>query len=647
MPCFRLARRPVWLAAFVLITGLNAPLHAQSQAPATPASATQSTPYPGTLRLAVDATDLDHKVFHVRQTLPVRPGPLTLYLPRWIPGQHAPNGEAARVAGLQFRANGARVNWQRDPLDTNTFRLEVPQGAKELEISFDTLTPLTRDAGRVVMTPEILGVQWYELVLYPAGYAARDITVEAQLRLPEGWKQASAFRPVTQKGSLVSYPAVTLETLIDSPVFAGINMRRIELDPAGAKRPVTLNLFADTPEQLQASEEQIEAHRSLVRQADRLFGARHYAHYDFLLSLSETYGGVGLEHHQSSENGVRPNYFKDWSKASGPRELLPHEYTHSWNGKFRRPRDLWTPHYNTPMQDSLLWLYEGQTQYWGRVLAARSGLVSPELAREGWARVAAWASQNSGRAWRNLQDTTNEPVIEQRAGEDPWRNWRRSYDYYDEAALVWLEADMLIRERSKGQRSLDDFARAFFGVEDGRVDPLLYDFDDIVRTLNGVQPYDWAKFLRDHLDSHGPDAPLAGLEHSGWKLGYNEQQSENQRASEEGGGRRGGQDFSYSIGVQIAREGQIQQVVWDGPAFRAGVAPMATLVAVNQRSYTPEVLKEAITRAKGSKDPIDLLVKEGDRYRTVRVDYHQGLRYPALQRVDGRADTLSAILSLR
>ncbi|HEY1391762.1 MAG TPA: peptidase M61 [Methylibium sp.] len=600
-------------------------------------------PYPGVIALRVDVTDLDHKIYRVQETLPVQPGRLTLLYPRWLPGTHGPYGETPRLAGLRVRAGSATLPWVRDTDDPSAFHIEVPAGTSSLALEFQFLSPLTPDAGRVSMTREVLGVEWNDLILYPAGHDARRIEVQPNLRLPEQWQQASALRAASAADSQgwLRYDRVSLETLVDSPVFAGRYIKRVELDGPGAKRPVVLNLFADEAGQLEGTQAQIDAHRRLVQQADKLFGARHYAHYDFLFALSDSFGGIGLEHHQSSENALNSTYFKDWNKAILGRELLPHEYTHSWNGKFRRPRDLWTPNFNEPMHNSLLWLYEGQTQYWGRMLAARSGLVTPEQERDALANVAAVLEHRVGRSWRNLQDTTNEGTMAVQRSTREWRDWQRSFDYYDEATLIWLDADTLIREKSGGKRSLDDFARAFFGVDDGRVEPLLYDFDDIVHALNAVQPYDWADFLRKRLDGNGGGAPLDGLKRGGWQLAYGDEASEFFKATE---AEHKQCDLSYSLGLVIdTKDGKLAQVTWGSPAFNAGLAPGMQLVAANWRAFDADRLKQTITAAKGGKQPIELLVKDGESYRTVSVDYHGGLRYPKLVRNEG-ADRLSAIL---
>jgi predicted metalloprotease with PDZ domain len=506
-------------------------------------------------------------------------------------------------------------------------------------VSFQYLSPVSEATGRVVMTPEIVGLQWNTVLLYPSGYAASAIPVRASARLPHDWKFASALDEQSRDGDRVVFKEVSLETLVDSPLWAGRYTQRVALD-ASAVAPVYLTLFADAASSLKASTEQLDAHKALVLQADHLFGSRHFKRYEFLLALSEHFSGIGLEHAESSENGVRPNYFTEWAKSTPRRTLLPHEYTHSWNGKFRRPGDLNTPNFNEPMQGSLLWVYEGQTQYWGYVLGARAGLVSVADSMDSLAQSAAWLDARSGRVWRNLQDTTNEPVISRRAAQD-WRDWQRGSDYYDEGTLIWLDADTKIRELSEGKRSLNDVAKLFFGVENGRVRTLAYSFDDVVRALNTVAAFDWAAFLRQRLASHAAPAPLDGLRRSGWKLAFSDKQSEYAKATE---ATRKSTSLSYSLGLDLDKDGKLTQVQWGGPAFKAGLTPTVQLVAVNGVAYKPELLREAITQAKDGSG-VELLVKANDRYRSVKIDYRDGLRYPKLERIEGTPDRLTEILA--
>ncbi len=360
-----------------------------------PIPAVQDAAYPGVISVDVDLTDLERKIMEVRQTMPVKPGPLTLFYPQWLPGAHSPVGPIGKLAGLRILAKGQVIAWKRDTLDMYAFHLDVPSGVNTLELSFQYLSPVSEATGRVVMTTDIVGLQWHTVVLYPAGHNARAIQVRPSATLPSGWKLASALDEARREADRVVFKEVSLETLVDSPLWAGRYTDRVALDAAGSA-PVYLTLFADNPASLKASTEQIDAHKALVRQADRLFGSRHFKRYEFLLALSEHFSGIGLEHAESSENGVKPGYFTEWAKGAPGRTLLPHEYTHSWNGKFRRPADLSTPTFNQPMQDSLLWFYEGQTQYWGFVLSARSGLVSIPDSRESLAQTAAWLARAPG-----------------------------------------------------------------------------------------------------------------------------------------------------------------------------------------------------------------------------------------------------------
>jgi predicted metalloprotease with PDZ domain len=600
-----------------------------------------AAPYPGQLQLRVDATDLAHRIFSVREEIPVAAGPLRLYYPQWLPGNHGPRGPVDQLGGLRFSAGGKALAWRRDPLDMYSFLVDVPAGATLLVAEFQHLSPLDPVQGRVVMTPEIVGLQWNAVLLYPAGFDAGRITVAPSVVLPAGWGYGSALEaaPGARPGAgVVEFRPTSLEMLVDSPLLAGKYYKRIVLD-AGA-RPIAIDAVADKPKELEITPEILARHQRLVAQADKLYGSRHFHHYDFLLSISDRYSSIGLEHQQSTEVGADDGYLID-PKGSADRDLFGHEYTHSWNGKFRRGADLSTPNFNTPMQDSLLWVYEGQTQYWGNVLAARAGFRTPEQARDGLALVAAGYEHREGRAWRTLADTTNQPIISTRRPQ-AWRSWQRGEDYYSEGELIWLDADTLIRERSGGKRSLDDFARGFFGVEDGRVEVLPYTFDDVVAALNAVQPYDWAGFLRQRVEERTEHAPLDGLARGGWRLVY--QDKPNAVAAARKGG---GFDFSYSLGMSVGKDNRIGDVLWNGPAFKAGLAPGMLLVAVNGDAASGDLLTEAVTAAKSAKAPIELLVNSFDHILSVRLDYHGGLRHPHLERIPNTPDRLSQIHAAR
>jgi predicted metalloprotease with PDZ domain len=617
-------------SALSLALALAFPAHADVPAPL-------DKPYAGTMRLDVDATDLSQHIFRVHLSIPVQPGPMTLLYPQWLPGNHNPSGPLTQLAGLKLTAGGAPVEWTRDPVQVYAFHVNVPAGATTLEAEYQYLSPLEANQGRITMTSEILGVQWNAVTLYPAGYVASRIPVQANLVLPSGWQYGTALETADRKDNEVHFKPTDLETLVDSPLFAGRYFKRIDLAP-GAKVPVMLNIVADNAEALDAKPEQIALHRALVEQAGKLFQSHHYDHYDFLFALSDEFSGIGLEHHQSSEDGLGVGYFTEWAKNEADRDLLPHEYTHSWNGKFRRPAGQDVPNFNTPLQNSLLWVYEGQTQYWGNVLAARSGLFSAELARDALAATMAYYDQSHGRNWRALQDTVYDPIIN---GRRPigWSSWQRSEDYYSEGMMIWLDADTLIREKSGGKRSLDDFARVFYGIDNGSHGTAFYTFDDVVAALNKVQPHDWASFLKTRLDGHA-GAPMDGLARAGWKLVYTDTPSAYVKSREAEGKMT---DVAYSLGFFVKNDGKIGGVLWDGPAFRAGLAANSSIVAVNNRAFKGEVLKAAVKEAKTSHKPIELLVKQGQDFRTIKLEYYDGLRYPRLDRIAGTPDRLSDI----
>ena len=584
---------------------------------------------------------MTRRIVQVHEIVPVpASGPMVLLYPKWLPGTHSPTGPLDQLAGLIITANGQRVEWTRDPVHVYAFHVDVPAGASSLDLHYQFLTPTEGRVGRISATPEMLNLEWNNVVLYPAGYFSRDVTYRPSVMLPTGWNFADALDGALRQGDTVSFAPVTLNTLVDSPLIAGRYFKQIEL--SGSPVPVRLDIIADRPEDLVTTPEQIEAHRSLIRQAYALYGSHHYDHYDFLLWLSDEMGGEGLEHHRSSEDGTRPGYFTDWASTAPGRDLLAHEYTHSWNGKFRRPADLWTPNFNVPMRDSLLWVYEGQTQYWGYVLAARAGLWTRQQALDAIATVASTFNERVGRRWKALEDTTNDPIASQRRPIS-WRSWQRSEDYYSEGQLVWLDADTLIRERTGGAKSLDDFARGFFGVRDGSYVTDTYTFEDVVAALNGVTPYDWASFLRTRLDGHGPGAPLDGLTRGGYRLVYTDTPTPYFKDAEK---ERKATDLSSSIGVVLDREGKLTDVRWDGPGFDAGLITGASVVAVNGLSYDADKLKDAITAAKTT-GVIDLLVKTGDHVRSVRLSYKGGLRYPHLERIAGTPARLDAILTAR
>ena len=597
----------------------------RAQAPVgEPIPAAQDIAFPGVIQLQVDASDIARGIVQVTETIPAaQTGRVTLLYPEWIPGDHSPTGPIDRLAGLTISVDGRPTPWMRDQADVFAFHVDVPAGAHAITANFQYLSPTRADQGRIQATPEMLSLQWDKVSLYPAGYYVRRLPYAVSVVYPAGWKSATALAPGLS-GDHVTYSMTDYETLVDSPAIAGLYMKSWPL-----AADVNLDVAADEPRDLETKPGQIEAHRRLVEQATRVFGARHYDHYDFLLTLSDTLGGEGLEHHRSSEDGTDADYFTNWDATPEARNLLPHEYTHSWDGKYCRPANLWTPDYRQPMGDSLLWVYEGQTQYWGYVLQARSGLASAKETLDALAEVAASYQNQPGKSWRPTEDTTNDPTMSQRRPEG-WRSWQRAEDYYSEGQLTWLDADQLIREKTGGRRSLDDFARTFFGGRDGDWGVKTYSFEDVVAALNHVLPFDWAAFLRERLYVVQPKAPLDWIARGGYRLTYT---AEPNGYVKEGEAASKGVDLSYSLGLTTGRSGAIASVQWNGPAFAAGLTSGATIVAVNGRDYDNDGLRHAVTDAAATHQPIRLIVKQQGKFKTVSIPYYNGLRYSHLEKV--------------
>ncbi len=579
-------------------------------------------------------------IFRVHERVPVSSaGDLVMLYPEWLPGTHSDEGQINKVAGFRATANGRELKWARDNIDVYAFRIAVPEGVKTVDIDFQYVSPTAENQGRIVATPDMASIEWIANSMYPAGHFVRDIPIQASVIVPTGWKVATALRPSGQTGNRIDYPVTTYEILMDSPLIAGAHYRRIPLSA-----DVALNVIADNEAELAYKPEQIAAHKRLVEQAVKAFGAQHYDHYDFLLTISDNLGGEGLEHHRSSEDGVGRGYFTDWENKLRDRNLLPHEYSHSWDGKFRRGADLWTQDYRTPMQGTYLWVYEGMTQFWGYVLGARSGMLSKQDTLDAIAATAAtYGPGTPGRAWRPLVDTTNDPVIAQRRPQ-PWRSWQRSEDYYSEGQLIWTDVDRIIRQQSRGKRSIDDFAKAFFGVRDRDWGELTYTLDDVVATLNKVQPYDWRGYLQRKVYDIAAEPPLEGITNGGYRLAFTDTPTKWWTSGEK---TRKSTDLTYSGGFVLGSEGKVTSVLWDSPAFNTGMTIGNQIVAVNNRTYSADALKQAIKDAKDRGKAPELLVKAGDLYRTVTLDWHGGLRYPRLEKVGKGNGTLDALLAPR
>ncbi len=592
--------------------------------------------------ISVDASDAPRKMIHACLRIPAKPGTLTLYYPKWIPGEHGPTGPITDLTGLKFTASGKTLPWRRDLLDGYTFHVEVPEGAAEITASLDYASPPSDKPGysaAVSATEKLYIVNWNTLLLYPAGYASDDLTYTASLRLPAGWKFATSLHVTEQSGSEIHFAPVSLTMLVDGPVLAGEYLKVVPLTAVNENPPAEIDVAADSAAALNAPEEIWEHDRNLVKQAGILFGARHYTNYHFLLTLSDHVAHFGLEHHESNDSRADERALIEERGRNHVAGLLPHEYVHSWNGKYRRPADLATPDYEQPMQTDLLWVYEGLTSYLGDMLAARSGARTPAAARDELARMAADLDHRSGRVWRNLQDTADGVPTMQMAPR-AWEDWRRPVDYYDEDVLNWLSVDVIIRQQTKGAKSLDDFCKLFHGQPSGPPMVKTYTFDDIVSALNQVTSYDWRGFWTERLSNHGPGAPLGGIEASGWKLAYDEHSSEAERDEDADEGRV---DAHYSVGLIFGKNGAIRDTIEGMVAAKAGIGPGMKIVAVNGRRFSPEIWHDAIKAAKTSTAPIELIVENTEYFRVVKLDYHSGEKYPHLVRDETKPDLLTEI----
>jgi predicted metalloprotease with PDZ domain len=600
----------------------------------------RDVPYPGTIDLKIDATDIERRVFRVTETVPVPAGTsdLILQLPLWLPGHHGPRGTMNLIADVHFLADGKELAWTRDPIETFAFHVPVPAGAREVTAKFVHTSPLQTSEGRITMTPDMLSLQWDKMSLYPAGYFVRQIPFVPTVTVPAGWQVFGALDGAQRRGDTVTWGKVDYEQLVDSPLLAGRYAKQWDLG-----HDVKLDAVADEAKDLNLPPEGLARFRKLVDEAYAVHGAFHFDHYDFLVSLSDKLGGIGLEHQRSNESSLTPESFIKWKEKDYGRNVIAHEFNHSWDGKYRRPADLWTPDFRQPMQDSLLWVYEGQDQFWGNVLSARSGTQSKDIVLGEFASIAGFYSVQAGREWRSVEDTTMDPIFEYRRPQ-PYRDLSRNEDYYNEGALVWLEADQVIRQGTKGAKDIDDFAKAFFGVRPGDIGQLTYTFDDVVAALNGVYKYDWATLLKDRLYRPGQAAPVKGIEMAGYKLVWKDEPNPYAAAREKNGKST---SLTYSLGFSADNEGKVSGTLWNSPAFNAGVVTGAQIMAVNGRAHSGEVLKDAVTAAKTAKEPIKLLIKRGDRFLTVPIDYHGGLRYPWIEPASSGEQPLDRLLAPR
>jgi predicted metalloprotease with PDZ domain len=588
-----------------------------------------------TISLTVDATKTPQKLLRSHEVIPVKPGPLSIYYPKWIPGEHGPNGPISSVTGLKFEAAGKTIPWKRDLLDVFTFHLDIPAGITQLEASFDFIEPDGNSA-----TDKLTVIEWNDVVLYPAGTPAQQLSYETKLILPDGWKFGTSLPIDNQSGSQVTFKPISLDLLVDSPIIAGQYYRAIDITPAGEPIHHELDLVADSEDALNISSDNQKEMTNLVAESGKLFGTRHYRDYHFLLTLSDHVAHFGLEHHESNDSRLPERVLISPNAGMALGGLLAHEFVHSWNGKFRRPADLATPYYEEPMETDLLWGYEGLTDYLGPMLAARSGLWSKDEYHEYLASIAASLGPGRpGRTWRPLLDTASgEPGLG--FGARGWFSWRRGTDYYDEGDLLWLEVATMIHRESHGQKSIDDFCQAFHGGPNNGPEVKTYTFDELVAALNAIAPFDWATFFHTRLDSTAPESPTGGIENGGWKVTFSGEPSKLT-------GRRGAATDIYSIGLQLGADGSVGDALVGSPAFQAGISSGMKVIGVNGRVYTHDLLEDAIKDAKDSSQPISLLVVNDDYINTATINYHGGSRYPHLVRDDQKPDYLDDLIKPR
>jgi len=621
------------LVAVIAVLVFSLPSLAQPKAPS--------------ITLAVDAREAPRKIFHAQLTVPATPGTLTLYYPKWIPGEHAPDGPIVDLAGLKFTGNGQTLNWRRDLTDMFIIHVEVPAGVSSVEASLDYLSPAGERgfSESASATARMTVVSWNQVLLYPSGFPADQISYSASLRLPAGWKFGSALPVASHNGDEIHFKPTSLYTLVDSPVIAGEYLKVVPLSPAGEYPQHEMDIAADSAAALDAPPEVWQDYRNLVSQAYALFGARHYRDYHFLYSLSNHVAHFGLEHHESDDSRVGEDGLTNPSERSLVAGLLPHEYVHSWNGKYRRPADLSTPDYEKPMVTTMLWVYEGLTSYLGDVLTARSGLWTPQQYREELAMIGAMLDHSPGRTWRDLQDTNDAAQILYFAPEQ-WSSWRRSTDFYDEGVLDWLWADIIIRQQTHNQKSLNDFCKLFYAGATPQPNhaPMVkpYTFEELMNALNQIAPYDWRGFWHERLTTHAVHAPLGGIEGSGWRVVYTDTPSEMSKLEEQ---ERKAIDAEYSVGLLLrAEDGTVIDTVHGGLAATAGIGPGMKLIAVNGRKFTPEVWHDALKATKAANGPLQLLIENTDYFTTYSLNYHGGEMYPHLEREASQPDLLSDII---
>jgi len=597
--------------------------------------------FPGPIAISVDATHAPQRILHAKLEIPVRPGPLTLYYPKWMPADHSPDGPIPNVAGLKFSAGGKEIVWVQDDVDMYAFNLDVPAGVNSIQASLDFLisAPGPTIDFAASGSAKLFILMWNQVILYPKGWPAAQLTFQPSLTVPAGWKFNTSLPIASQSADTITFSPVPLDLLVDSPVQSGEFVRVYPLNPGG-KPPHEVDVASDDPWALDIPPALVDNYKRLVAEAGALYQSHHYRDYHFLLTLSDNVLPLGQEHHESSDDRVAERTLVDPGSRLLESGLFPHEFSHSWNGQYRRPGGLATPDFQAPMKGELLWVYEGLTEYLGTVLSARSGLTTPQQTRDYIALTASTMAHRAGRRWRSLQNTANAAQILYFSPPE-WTSYRRSVDFYPESVLIWLDVDTTIRKLTDNRRSMDDFCRLFYGPPDGQPTIKTYEFDDVVATLNQIAPHDWHSFLRERLDSTADSAPLGGITGGGWKLVYSDDANEFLSASD---AVSGGGDYTASIGLKVKGDGTVVDSIPGMPAFESGVSPYLRIIAVNGRAFSVDELNRAIAGSRSSAGTIVITATNTGAIETHEIHYQGGNRYPHLERVDGTADYLGDIL---
>ncbi len=630
------------------LLALLSPIVLQSQKLQSQKNAAPTTP----IRIAADLSDAPRKLYHADLDLPVTAGvtgsggTIDLITPKWIPGNHRPTGPVEDIVGVVFSADGKPLVWRRDDVDMYEFHVQVPKSVTTLHVHLDCIVTER-------LTQKFAVLEWEKLLLYPAHTPVADIAIQPSVKVPAGWGIGTALTPTSPydpqhpQGGTTTYAATTVEQLEDSPVITGQYFHEFPLAPEITPKHY-IDVVSDEPKDSALRPAVLAEIANLVRETDAAYASHHYYLYHFLLTLSDATEGEGLEHGQSSDNGVDEETFKNPEHQLAEADLLSHEFTHSWNGKYRRPYNLYQTDFEKAEQGSLLWVYEGGTQFLGNVMAARSGLKTQAEYRDMLAMSAAQLDNRPGREWRPTEDTAIAASI-LRGGDPAWFNWRRGQDYYQEGELFWLDADTLIRQKTNNRKSLDDFWKIFLG-KGGNTGPLIvtYNRDELVRDLNEVMPYDWATFMHERIDQINPRADLAGIERGGYRLVYTDRPSAVEKTIREHGGSRASKlDVWYSLGLRITDTGTIADVKWNGPGDKAGLVPGMKIIAIDGKAFSVENVRAAVVASKDPATPATILAQIDELVSTHTIDYHNGPRYPHLERIEGTPALLDTITAPR